>query len=194
MPDTIPCPQCGKSLALPESVYGTQVQCPICGTVFTAGSPAPPPPRLPLSTDPIRFEGESPRRRDRDYDDRERDRDRDYGRDYDGRDYDDRDHGRRGYEDYGQRRDVAPHRGGAILALGIIGLLVSLCPILGWTLGGIATNMANADLTKMNLGHMDRDGRSQTETGKMLGTIAIVISSIVAVLNCILLVGGRGLR
>ncbi len=178
MPDTISCPQCRKILAVPESLYGTQVQCPACGAVFMAGptgvspSPLPPqPPPLPQERPMLRFEEQEPPRRPRydDYDDRRRDRD---------------------YYDRGPRRDVQPHRGGLILTLGIIGLVVSCCPLLGWIFGGIATNMANADLLKMTHGDMDSDGRGQTETGKLLGNIAIGIATVSALLGCLIRLGG----
>jgi hypothetical protein len=91
---------------------------------------------------------------------------------------------------------VTPHRGGTILAFGIIALVLSLCWLLGFIFGGIATSMANTDLSQMNYGRMDVSGRSQTETGKLLGTIAMVISGIMLALNCIALMGGlgRGIR
>jgi hypothetical protein len=202
MPDTIACPQCRKSLSVPESLYGTQVQCPACGAVFTAGptgvsrsplppAPPPPPPERPV----MRFDEREPPRRSEydDYGDRDRDR---HDRDRYDRDRDDR-YDRGGYRDRdyygGPRRDAAPHRGGAILTLAIIGLVVSLCPILGWIFGGIATNMAKTDLAKMDRGEMDRDGRGTTETGKLIGNIAIGIATVSAILGVLIRIGG-GIR
>ena len=67
---------------------------------------------------------------------------------------------------------VEPHRGGAILALGILGLVVCvICGIVAWA-------MANTDLAKMRAGRMDRSGESLTNTGKILGIISVVLTVI----------------
>jgi hypothetical protein len=59
-----------------------------------------------------------------------------------------------------------PHRGGLILALGIISLLVC-APV-----GIAAWLMANHDLQAIQEGVMDPDGESLTLAGKILGIIA----------------------
>ena len=67
------------------------------------------------------------------------------------------------------RGRMEPHRGGAILALGIIGLVVcGICGIIAWV-------MANTDLAKMKAGRMDPAGESMTQAGKILGIIASVL-------------------
>jgi hypothetical protein len=67
------------------------------------------------------------------------------------------------------RGRVEAHRGGAILALGIIGLvLCQICGIIAWV-------MANTDLAKMKAGRMDRTGESMTQAGKILGIISAVL-------------------
>src|SRR5262245_10868443 len=61
---------------------------------------------------------------------------------------------------------VVPHRGGLILALGLLGFIVN-CPIfslLAWTMG-------SRDLAEMRLGRMDRSGEGLTEAGRILGMI-----------------------
>src|SRR5262249_31398158 len=59
----------------------------------------------------------------------------------------------------------APHRGGLILALGIIGLVVcGPCGIVAWVLG-------NQDIAAMDSGRMDPSGRGLTQTGRVLGII-----------------------
>jgi len=82
---------------------------------------------------------------------------------------------------------VAPHRGGLILVLGLIGFAVS-CPIfslMAWVMG-------SHDLSEMRAGRMDRSGEGLTQAGQVLGMIlsllwillgvgAIVILAIVAV-------------
>jgi hypothetical protein len=61
---------------------------------------------------------------------------------------------------------VQPHRGGLVLALGILAWAIS-CPILGiaaWWLG-------NEDLRTMAQGRMDSSGRGVTQAGRVLGMI-----------------------
>src|SRR5437867_928663 len=95
MPDIVACPQCRKALTVPDHLLGSQVQCPGCGTVFTAGADANPPPPPP-ALEPARFEDE-PRRRS-DYEDEPR------------RGRDDEDEPRR-RSDYEDRRDRPRRRG-----------------------------------------------------------------------------------
>lgn len=61
---------------------------------------------------------------------------------------------------------ATPHRGGLVLALGIVGWLVS-CPVfavLAWMLG-------SSDLREMREGRMDAGGHGLTQAGQMLGMI-----------------------
>ncbi len=58
------------------------------------------------------------------------------------------------------------HRGGLILAMGIISLVT--CQILGpitWLLG-------NSDLAEMDRGVMDPEGRGLTDAGRICGMVA----------------------
>ncbi len=133
------------------------------------GAPSPPP--VPEEREPPRRYDEPPPR---------------------GRDYDD-DYGRRrrpllrGYGDpYGGAR---PHRGGAVLAVGLIGLLLSCIPLAGWILGGIAVSMANTDLAAMNRGAMDDSGRGLTQGGQVCGTIALVLATLVFLAACLIGLG-----
>lgn len=185
MPEITQCPQCQRKLNVQEAQLGQTVQCPVCGAFFTAAVVST---QRASSPPPVPEERESPRRSDapppsgRDYDDRRppyRDDDDDYER-------------RRrplprgytGYRDpYGGGR---PHRGGAVLAVGLIGLFISCIPLAGWILGGIALSMANADLAAMNRGMMDDSGRGLTQGGQVCGTIAVVISTLVFLGFCLL--------
>jgi hypothetical protein len=36
MPDLIHCPQCERTLRVPDDLWGRSVKCPACGTIFTA--------------------------------------------------------------------------------------------------------------------------------------------------------------
>ncbi len=64
---------------------------------------------------------------------------------------------------------LRPHRGGAVLALGILGLLVC------FVLGIIAWVMGKSDLREMDAGRMDPSGRGTTQAGKIMGMIATLL-------------------
>jgi hypothetical protein len=173
MPDIISCPICQRKLQVPESYLGQQVQCPSCKAMFTAASAsavALPPPVPPTAQPagpadwqrPARAE-EEPRRRRDDYDDQPRRRDR-----YDD-DYDDR-------MDFRRRRPYMPHRGAAVLVLGILSLVV--CGILG----PFAWVMGSNDLAEMRAGRMDPEGEGTTRAGQICGIIGTVRLVIVEVL------------
>jgi len=70
----------------------------------------------------------------------------------------------------------APHRGGLILALGIIGLMVC-APV-----GIVAWLMGNNDLREIRAGAMDPQGEGLTQAGRILGIIATVLMLISLVL------------
>lgn len=79
------------------------------------------------------------------------------------------------YQPYGggvapQAAYLQPHRGGMILALGLISWL--LCPLLGlapWLMG-------KTDLAAMKAGTMDRSGEGMTTAGLWIGLIALIMS------------------
>ena len=64
---------------------------------------------------------------------------------------------------------VKPHRGGAVLALGIIGIV--LCFIAGI----IAWVMGRSDLAEMDAGTRDREGYSLTKAGMICGIIGTIL-------------------
>jgi hypothetical protein len=96
------------------------------------------------------------------------------------------------------RRDCEPHRGGVVLALGIVSLValsgscLGLCAgplavpfvLVGFALGIPAWVMGQGDLRKMQQRIMDPDGEGQTRAGMVCGIIGTVISSLVAVVAC----------
>jgi hypothetical protein len=86
------------------------------------------------------------------------------------------------------RSRLAPHRGGLILAFGLIGFLVCL------PFGIAAWVMANNDLREMAAGRMDRAGEGLTQAGKIIGIIAccLVLLTLLlyAVMAVIVIVGG----
>jgi len=67
---------------------------------------------------------------------------------------------------------MTPHRGGMILALGILGLIICfVIGIVAWVMGG-------NDLREMDAGRMDPSGRGLTQAGKILGIVAVAIQLI----------------
>jgi hypothetical protein len=81
---------------------------------------------------------------------------------------------------------MQPHRGGLILALGILGFI--LCQLLGpvaWILG-------KQDLQAMDAGQMDPEGRGLTQAGYILGIIATVLIFVMILVFVGLFVLGAG--
>jgi ferric-dicitrate binding protein FerR (iron transport regulator) len=80
------------------------------------------------------------------------------------------------------------HRGGVILALGLIGLLAC------WICGAFAWSMGNTDLQEMRAGIMDRSGEGLTQAGRICGMISVILG----ILGCcisllwILIIAGAG--
>ena len=64
---------------------------------------------------------------------------------------------------------MRPHRGVAVLVLGILGLVVCvICGIIAWVMG-------NNDLREMDAGRMDPSGRGITQAGKICGMISVIL-------------------
>lgn len=80
---------------------------------------------------------------------------------------------------------LQPHRGTAILVLGILGLVVNMGCV-GWILGLIAWVMANGDLRKMDAGVMDPEGRSMTQAGKICGIISVALAALALVVYLVM--------
>ena len=95
---------------------------------------------------------------------------------------------------------LKPHRGTAILVLGIVGLVVGLlgsfcCGIFGiagCVCGIIAWVMGNKDLKEMAAGRMDPSGRGTTQAGKICGIISVILAIVVFVIS-LLFIGFVGL-
>jgi ribosomal protein L37E len=77
---------------------------------------------------------------------------------------------------YFGRRDSEPHRGGLVLALGIIGICGAFCPLVGLVFGILAWILGQGDLSKMKRGQMDPSGEGITQGGWICGIIATVLS------------------
>ena len=77
-----------------------------------------------------------------------------------------------------------PHRGVAILVLGILGLVVCLiCGIIAWVMG-------KNDLREMEQGTMDPSGMGLTKAGKICGMIAVILNVLAIGLGILMMVFG----
>jgi len=66
--------------------------------------------------------------------------------------------------------NLKPHRGTAVLVLGILGLVICfICGIIAWVMG-------NSDLREMEAGVMDPTGMGMTKAGKICGMISTILA------------------
>src|SRR6266851_4295818 len=145
MPLVVECPSCGKKLKVPDNLIGKQVRCADCAGTFTAenrSAAPPPPPSVPV-----------PRDRNRN-------------------DFDDDDDDRRPSRRRSRRGDAngnyAPHRGGLVLAFGIISIVCAITGvffIVGLPLGIVAWWWGSHDMKEIDAGRMDPLGQSNTQFG-----------------------------
>jgi len=132
------------------------VQCPECAHQFVADPHASsvqtaPSPTAPVSPTSSPQEDDRPRRRKPDSDD----------------DFDD------DFDDMRPlRRSGVPHRGGTILALGIISIVFLPCAVI---CGPAAWIMGNSDLAEIRAGRMDLSGEGMVQAGRVLGMVATVL-------------------
>jgi hypothetical protein len=84
---------------------------------------------------------------------------------------------------------LAPHRGTAILVLGILSLVIS-CGGIGWILGIIAWVMGNSDLREMDAGRMDPSGRGIAQAGKVCGMVSVIMALVGVAIWVLLVVLG----
>ena len=73
---------------------------------------------------------------------------------------------------------VRPHRGPAVLTLGIIGIFCCICGIIAWAMG-------SADLKEMSAGRMDRSGEGITRAGYICGIIGTILGIVGLVMRAI---------
>jgi hypothetical protein len=151
MAEFLHCPSCQRRLQAPPGVAGYTVQCPGCGTSFTASvdSDAPRPATKPVPLSP-RW-SDSPEKFSPPEDS-----------------YSDL-----GDEFPGPRRDLTPHRGSTILILGILSLLLCL---IGVILGPFAWIMGTQDLKEIHAGRMDPEGEGPTNTGRLCGIVGTIMN------------------
>jgi predicted Zn finger-like uncharacterized protein len=203
--ELVSCPECTRKLRVPADLIGKLVKCPTCGHTFTADpekqAPKPEPATVPQEDKPARTskvgrsddDDDRPvsRRSSRDDDDDDEDRSRRRRRSRSRRDDDDddderprrrrsrssRDDDDDDDDDYrSRRRDLMPHRAGAVLTIGILSFF--FFPLI---LGPIAWVMGNNDLAAMRAGLMDREGESQTNAGRICGMISTILGAVIIV-------------
>jgi predicted Zn finger-like uncharacterized protein len=193
--ELVNCPQCQRTLRVPNDLIGKQVKCPTCGHTFTGYPEATEAPPLPPAPEekPVRTSVVPPDDFDEE-EDRAR-RHRRNRRDEEDEEEEDRRRRRRArarrdddeYDDYDERRprrrrrDLEPHRGSAVLAIGILAFF--MFPII---LGPIAWIMGNTDLAEMRAGRMDPEGEGATNAGRICGMIATILGILVIVGVCVI--------
>ncbi len=82
---------------------------------------------------------------------------------------------------------LKPHRGGLVLALGILGIVCCfICGIIAWVFG-------SNDLKEMAAGTMDPSGKGMTQAGKICGIISVVLQIVGLVIWLLMMIiGGAG--
>ena len=75
---------------------------------------------------------------------------------------------------------LAPHRGVAVLVLGILGISLFPLGIAAWVMG-------HHDLLEMDAGRMDPNGRGITAAGKICGIISVLLACLGAIVGLIVL-------
>src|ERR1043166_5060884 len=159
MVEIIKCPNCQRQLQVPSEHLGQTVQCPECRQMFVAQPTtvsAKPMPAASASAPKPRYDDESDelprrRRREREFDDDEDDE----------------------FDDFGPRTRVRnrmpPHRGGMIMALGLVALVGGFSFCAPALLGPVAWVMGSWDLREMRDGRMDPEGEGLTRAGQICG-------------------------
>ena len=211
MPIVVCCPSCSRRLRVPDELLGKKVKCPTCGENFTAAAAGPempptstkdtpteaypPPAREPGSgnsgqsledatypSDPSPREEAGPVTESRKPPSRRSSAEQ-------GDDEDDDDLPIRRSS---RRRDAEPHRGGMILSLGIISLVLgvmgdtcgfccfpfALGSLIALPLGIMAWVMGQGDLVKMREGKMDETGQGSTKGGSICGIIGTILGGL----------------
>jgi predicted Zn finger-like uncharacterized protein len=189
MSQLITCPECKKHLQVPEDLIGKKVQCPECKHTFTAEESTPTEVVSAAKSVPKPMSSSAAKKKaewDKDDDDEEDSRSRKSKApskrrrddDDDDDDDDDRRPGRSRRSRYAGSR-YAPHRGGMILAFGIISMVSFVMGIpLAIIFGPMAWIMGNADMAEIRAGRMDPSGEGTVQTGRVLGIISTIICAV----------------
>lgn len=177
----IRCPNCKKSLTVPDEAVGKMASCPACQTAFAIAQPAEEIIPTVIAAPAAAWDKESLSERRKRAEKKRRARDDDGDEDEEEEESIpepasppqptgpnpfalDND------QDDTTRPPWRPHRGGLILALGIVTIVSGCLP-----LAFVTISMANVDLIEMAAQRMDPEGRGQTKTGKMLAVISLLL-------------------
>jgi hypothetical protein len=79
--------------------------------------------------------------------------------------------------------DLQPHRGVLVLVLGILSIVLACIPLAGWILGGISMSMGSNDERLMDARAMDRSGRAMTKAGRACGIVGVFLSTVIFIIN-----------
>ena len=90
----------------------------------------------------------------------------------------------RAYQPSGYQPGYTPHRGGLVLALGLVGILTALACV-GLPLGIASWSMGSRDLDLMSQGHMDSTGEGLTRAGRIMGIIATILGGLILLVQMI---------
>jgi hypothetical protein len=175
MPIEMPCTGCGQTLRVAEEHAGKMARCPQCGTIARVPGPGD------AVGDPFgqAQSPSSPGEAEAAWDTKST------GNPF----------GENPYSSPGgfQPGPVAgaspsryqrPHRGGAVLTLGIIGVFCCVIPgIVAWAMGA-------SDLKQMRAGNMDPSGRGLTQAGMILGIVSVVLNAAWIALNVLAALAG----
>ena len=159
MPTVVECPSCGKKLKVPDEYIGKKVRCSDCnGTFVSEKPPSKAPPR------PAAVESEPDDSADQGDDDaplRKR-----------------------------SRASMEPHRGVLVLIMGIASVALPFIgfAVIGFVPGIIAWIFGKNDLKKMDEGTMDPEGRSNTNLGKILGLIGMIVNGLALLAGCAIVI------
>ena len=162
-PTQIPCPQCRRPLLVPANLWRTRLKCPSCPATFVPAEVSAGPAHSggpapePKETAPSRDRG--PVRRPRTEDEGDE-------------------------EDF--KRPLRPDRGGLVLVLGILSIVLSCAPLIGLSLGLAAWRVGSDDLRQMAYGRVDKSGKKTVTIGKTCGLIGTVLSALFFAVACLL--------
>jgi phage FluMu protein Com len=207
MSQLITCTECKKHLQVPDELMGKKVQCPECKHTFTAEESTPTEAVSSTGTTASKpSKSTTPKKAEWDKDEDEEDTSSRKSKtpkkkpraddDEDDDDDDDDERRRRRRSNYGGSDSrYAPHRGGMILAFGIISLaMFAVFAPLALIFGPIAWIMGNADMAEIRAGRMDPTGESQVQTGRILGLISTLICVVSLLLGfgvcCLIMIAG----
>lgn len=171
------CPKCASRLSVLPGDVGLDVECPNCKTVYRATRTGGVPVLERSKSSSLVVK----QKRDDDDEDERPSRRKKSRRDEDDEDEDEDDErpSRRRRRNRRSGRRYEEHRGTLILVFGILGFFVGIFGILAWILGA-------SDLRAMDSGRMDPEGRSNTQTGVLLGKITVILSLVGVIGFCVI--------